>query len=235
MIKETDLYLPVKKFLQAQGYEVKSEVKGCDVVALKPNMPTVVVELKLVFSLELVLQGVDRLDLSDDVYLAVCAPDTPSKRKNWRARQKSGLKLCRRLGLGLMHVTTEGEAQGGFVQVLLDPAPYTPRKNKKKETKLVSEFKSRAGDPNTGGAVRTSIMTAYRQNALRCAHLLSDVDEMKVSAIRDQAGVPNAATILQKNHYGWFERVSRGHYALTETGQLALKDNADMTGTVSTA
>ena len=30
---EADLYAPVKAYLEAQGYEVKSEVRGCDLVA----------------------------------------------------------------------------------------------------------------------------------------------------------------------------------------------------------
>ena len=34
-MKETDLYLPLKKFLEKQDYEVKAEVENCDVVAVK--------------------------------------------------------------------------------------------------------------------------------------------------------------------------------------------------------
>ena len=59
---ESALYAPVKRFLQAQGFEVKGEVCGCDLVALRGNEPPVVVvgELKLRFNLELVLQGIER-------------------------------------------------------------------------------------------------------------------------------------------------------------------------------
>ena len=81
-MQETDLYQPVKDFFEAEGYEVKAEINGCDVVAIKDDAPTVIVELKTTFSLELVLQGIDRQKLSDDVYLAVPKPDTPIKRKN---------------------------------------------------------------------------------------------------------------------------------------------------------
>ena len=35
MAGEADLYLPVKLFLEGQGYDVKGEVRGCDVVALR--------------------------------------------------------------------------------------------------------------------------------------------------------------------------------------------------------
>ena len=226
MTREADLYLPVKAMLEAKGYEVKAEVKGCDVVGVKADVPTVIVELKLAFSLDLVVQGVSRQALTDDVYLAVLAPDTPLKRKNWRARQKGYLKLCHKLGLGLMHVTAPIE-NNGQVRVLLDPKTYTPRKNGRKKTQLIAEFKDRAGDPNIGGVNRTKIMTAYRQDALRCALVLEKKNEMKVSDIRAEAGVQNAASILQKNHYNWFERAARGIYCLSKEGRKSLHNNPD--------
>ena len=68
--RETDLYLPVKAFLEGQGYAVKGEIDGCDLVAVRGEEDPVVVELKRSFSLELVFQAIDRLKLSDKVYLA---------------------------------------------------------------------------------------------------------------------------------------------------------------------
>jgi hypothetical protein len=46
---ETSLYLPVKRFLEGLGFEVKGEVCGCDVVALDKGTPAAVIvaELKL--------------------------------------------------------------------------------------------------------------------------------------------------------------------------------------------
>ena len=72
---ETALYAPVKRFLEAQGFAVKGEVCGCDLVALRGDEPPVVVigELKLTFNLELVLQGVERSAACDEVWLAVRA------------------------------------------------------------------------------------------------------------------------------------------------------------------
>ena len=43
---ETSLYAPVKAFLEAQGYQVKAEVRHCDVVARRGDEPPVIVELK---------------------------------------------------------------------------------------------------------------------------------------------------------------------------------------------
>ena len=70
-MRETTLYRPVKAFLEAQGYAVKGEVTGCDLVAIRGDEPPVIVELKTSFSLSLVFQGIVRQDLSDTVYLAV--------------------------------------------------------------------------------------------------------------------------------------------------------------------
>ena len=43
---ESDLYAPVKALLEGQGYVVKGEVRGCDVVAVRGREPPVIVELK---------------------------------------------------------------------------------------------------------------------------------------------------------------------------------------------
>ena len=74
-LSETALYLPVKRFLEALGFEVKGEVCGYDAVGVRAGEPPLVViaELKLSFNLELVLQAVDRLRAADQVYLAVVA------------------------------------------------------------------------------------------------------------------------------------------------------------------
>ena len=43
-LRETELYPPVKAYLEANGYTVRAEVLGCDVVALKDD-DVVAVEL----------------------------------------------------------------------------------------------------------------------------------------------------------------------------------------------
>ena len=222
-MKESDLYLPVKRFLEARGYEVKAEVKGCDVVARLPDpaSPPLVVELKTAFSLDLVLQGISRQRLSDDVYLAVPTPDTPAKRRNWRGRRRALLRLCRRLELGLMLVDPAARPDRA-VEIVVDPGPYKPRRDRKAHHRLATEFAKRVGDPNLGGVTRRTIVTAYRQDAIRCAEALAS-GPLAVKVIRADAQVERAAAILQKNHYGWFERVSRGTYRLTELGQAGLR------------
>ncbi len=226
-MKETDLYLPVKAYLEKLNYTVKSEIKGCDIVAI-PNdsdldVLPLIVELKLSLSLELIHQGIHRQKLSDRVYIAVPEADTVIKKRNWRAKLKSNLKLCRMLGLGLITVNTKSSSYEG-VKVLLDPAPYAPRKNAKRQNDLKSEFTQRVGDPNTGGINKQKIMTAYRQRALLCAHCLSIEYSMSLKFLRSTSDIKDCAQILQKNYYGWFERVARGEYRLTQVGLLALNE-----------
>ena len=50
---ETVLYPFVKAFLEARGFEVKGEIVGCDIVAVRGDEPPVIVigELKLTFNL----------------------------------------------------------------------------------------------------------------------------------------------------------------------------------------
>ena len=209
MTLESDLYAPVKALLEGQGYVVKGEVRGCDVVAVRGTEPPVIIELKRTFGLGLVLQGVDRLSLTDLVYLAV---------GQWPKQMKNVKKLCRRLGLGFIVVGN------GKADVVLDPAPYTPRQNKRKAGRLLGEHARRVGDPNLGGqAMRAPLMTAYRQEALRCAELLAANGPMKVAALRAACAAPKAAQILQDDVYGWFERVERGVYTITPKGRLGLE------------
>jgi hypothetical protein len=219
--REEDLYAPVKAFLEGQGYAVKAEVRGCDLVARRGEEPPVIVELKKAFNLALVLQGVDRLAMSDQVYLAFAAP---ARMASWRRDRKGMLKLCRRLGLGLLTVHPEK----AVVEPLLDPLPYQPRPNRKRQALLLREFAQRVGDPNTGGQTRRPIVTAYRQNALRCAALLQRDGPTKAALIAAGSGVAKAAPLLQRDVYGWFLRVERGIYDLSPKGREALVLYADM-------
>jgi hypothetical protein len=214
MSAETELYAPVKAFLEAQGYEVKGEVRGCDAVGVRAGEEPVIVELKRGFSLELVLQGVDRLALSPHVYLAVGA---------WPRRLPEIRRLCRRLGLGLLIV------RRGHVEVAADPEPYTPRRDRKAAARLLGEHARRRGDPTRGGSTRQPVMTAYRQEALRCATLLEAQGPMSLAALRAAGDVPAAAKILQRDVYGWFERRGRGVYALSEGGRAGLERFGRMT------
>jgi hypothetical protein len=209
---ESSLYLPVKRFLEKLGFEVKGEVCGCDLVALDAGSPTAVVigELKLTFTLELVLQAVDRTAVCDEIWLAVRA----SRRGRGRESDPRVKKLCRYLGFGLLSVFASGK-----VEVLVEPVPWRPRRDAKRRSRIVEEHRRRLGDPAAGGSTRQPIMTAYRQQALACAAALAHAPGRP----RDlKASMPDAPKILLSNVYGWFVRVERGVYTLSDGGKAAL-------------
>ena len=221
-MREQTLYPPVKAFLEAQGYVVKGEVNTCDLVAIRGEEPPVVVELKTSFSLRLVFQGIERQGLSDSVYFAV--PPFSGR----TTRRKDALALCRRLGLGLLTVRLE---PAPFVEALLDPAPYRPRPRRHSVGRLLREFQRRVGDPNQGGSTRRKIMTAYRQDALRCASHLHLNGPTKAAVAAKAVGVGRARAIMYADHYGWFERRANsppGVYGLTPKGREALEEYADV-------
>lgn len=209
---ETTLYLPIKRFLEAAGYRVKGEIAGCDLVGLSPDEPPVVVicELKLSFNLELILQAVDRAAASDEVWIAARV----SVKGKGRESDRRYRDLCRRLGFGMLAVS-----DNGTVDIIVSPVASMPRKNARKRSRLVNEHKKRKGDPAVGGSTRAPIMTAYRQQALACAAALQG-GPLRPRDLKPI--VPVAANILRGNVYGWFERLDRGIYGLTEAGAEAL-------------
>ncbi|MHA6264941.1 DUF2161 domain-containing phosphodiesterase [Arenibacterium sp. CAU 1754] len=213
-LTETALYPPVKALLERQGYTVKGEVGAADVMAVRADDPPVIVELKTRFSLSLFHQAIARLSVTDHVYVAVPKPTG----KTARRALKDNTALCRRLGLGLITVLADGRAE-----VQCDPGPYAPRKSKKRTARLLREFDRLQGDPNAGGATRHGIVTAYRQDALRCAAHLAEHGPTKGAMVARAAQVPQATRIMADNHYGWFERVEKGIYALTTEGSQGLK------------
>ena len=210
-LRETALYPAVKRFLEARGCEVKGEVAGCDVVGVQPGAGPrlVLAELKLSFTLELVLQAVDRLAAGDEVWLAVLAT------RRGRDRDRRVGRLCQALGVGLLAVAPgRGEAA-----VLAEPLPCPPRANPRARRRLLAEHAARTGDPMPGGSGGVPIMTAYRQRALACAALLR-AGPGRPRDLRPAA--PDAARILHRNVYGWFDRVERGVYRLSSTGEVAV-------------
>jgi hypothetical protein len=214
-IKETDLYHPVKTFLERQGYDVKGEIGAVDVMAVRGNEAPVIVELKTGISLSLFHQAIERQAITDFVYVAVPF----NSGRAFYTSLKRNTSLCRRLGLGMITVRLKDE----LVQVHCDPGPYAPRKSKPKTARLLKEFAKRVGDPNKGGAMRQGLITAYRQDALRCALTLSKTGPLKAALVAKESGVEKARQIMADDHYGWFEKISTGIYVITPDGISALK------------
>lgn len=209
IMQETDLYPHVKRLLESQGFEVKAEVKSCDVMAVRGTESPIIVELKNGLTLQLIYQAIDRLSITELVYIAIARPK--------RAVPLEAQKLCKRLGLGLLVVS-----KSGSVDVLAEPIPYIPRPNKNRKTALLKEFHKRKGDPNIGGSTKTKLMTAYKQDALRCLKHLHENGPTKISVLRKATNVERSATILRADYYGWFVKAERGIYGITELGGKAV-------------
>jgi hypothetical protein len=211
-MSETALYPAVKRFLEDAGFCVKGEVNGCDAVAVRDGgeLRLAIVEMKLGFNLELLLQAMDRMRMADEVWLAV-----PATRRG-RDRDPRVHRLCRALGFGLLAINVGRNR----VEVLAEPGPYRPRPDTRRRARLLSEHARRNGDPSPGGSARQPIMTAYRQQALACADALRS-GPGRPRDLREVA--PDAGRILIRNVYGWFERADRGVYRLTDVGEAALQ------------
>ncbi|WP_440118173.1 DUF2161 domain-containing phosphodiesterase [Paenibacillus sp. QZ-Y1] len=228
---ETELYSPVKAFFEQRGFDVKAEVKHCDLVGVKSDQhEPLIVEMKKTFNLSLLLQGMQRLKLTPFVYLAV--ERNRSKRGAVNQRWGELTALCKQLGLGLITVTFY-KTKSPLIDVLCEPTAQGHggtgiRKSGVRRQRLLREFDERSGDYNTGGSTRRQLVTAYREKALRIASALRTQGEASPASLAKQTSVGSAAAILQKNYYGWFERLSRGRYVLTIKGVQALTEHAHM-------
>ncbi len=204
--KETDLYEPIRAFLEEEGYQVQAEVKHCDIAAEK-NGRLVVVELKRAFGLKLVYQGLERQSLTDEVFVAIPRPKKGAREKAWQDM----LRLLKRLELGLLTVALDSPLK--TVDVVLTPADSMIRKNKRKKEQL---------DANIGGMTRRKIITAYRERVIRLACILEREGEISLAELRAR-GLEELAALLSRNYEKWFVRVEKGVYALSEKGKTELK------------
>ena len=186
---ETELYAPLKAFFERQGYSIKGEVRTCDLVGLREGEEQpLIVEMKKTFNLSLLLQGVERLRLSPNVYLAVERVRDKKGAVNQRWGELSG--LCRRLGLGLITIVFY-KTKAPLVEVLAEPGDTPPkaRSGARRREKLLYEFRERSGDYNTGGSTRVKLVTAYREKALRVALALQAAEaEAALGLLEGRAG-----------------------------------------------
>jgi len=211
-MKEIDLYNPVKRFLEGQGYEVKGEIRECDIMAVRSDEDPVVVELKLAFSLDVLLQAVNRLSISSVVYIGI-----PSSCRAFRKRRHRIVKLLRMLGIGLIRIVVNSKASR--VEVVLDPGEYHPRIHSKRRRQLLGEFERRRGDSLPGGSARRrGMMTAYRQKAIQIAQYLTENGPTKASIIAHAIEESEVRPILYRNVYGWFDRLGEGVYQISPRG-----------------
>jgi len=210
--KESDLYAPLKLYLEAQGYDVQGEVKGCDLVAVRGD-DFLVVEMKKSFNLKLLVQATTRQKVCSSVYMAF--PVTKSIQSRRRLNEIKA--LAKRLHLGLMLV--HDRPSGLVVEVPLLPDFQVFRTDVKAQKALAKEFFAREHSVNTGGIVKQRIITAHREKALNLVAFLKLHGPSSVATLKDYTGDKQIGSLLSVNHYGWFERVARGTYSINENSQ----------------
>jgi len=177
---------------------------------------------------------VERRALTPYVYVAAERSD----RKN--AFGISELRrLCGLLGIGLLTVKLY-KRKPSLVELHCEPAGPDeattygfgsggpPKAPGRRTARVLDEFRERSGDYNAGGITGRKLVTAYREKALRCAEALYTHGPLAPRQVRDLIASDMARSILARNVYGWFRRVSRGVYALTPTGEKALGEFADV-------
>lgn len=216
-ILEEDLYKPIHDFFIDKGFTVRSEIQHCDIAAVKDDV-LVVVEMKKNLSVKLLTQAVKRQKLADLVFIAVPKPKKFRYSRSWN----DTVHLIRRLELGLIFVSFKDK--NAFTEVVIEPKVFDRSKsiqmNKKKRSKLVEEFKGRNKELNVGGSKGKKLVTAYREQAIFIGCCLKRYGEMSTRDLR-KIGTDDkkTSTILQRNHYEWFERVKLGVYKLTSKGE----------------
>lgn len=216
-LKETELYPPLKSWLEEAGYEVFGEVRGCDLAARREGQ-LLLVEMKLAINLDLLLQLLRRQEAEALVYAAVPAPAAQNKR--WRELTR----LLKRLEAGLILVHFSQVRPR--VELAFHPVVQERRRSRKKTQAFLAEMSGRGRDHNIGGGTRQKLVTAYREQALMIARLLERSGPSSPKVLREMGSGPKTGPILLANHYQWFERLERGLYALSPAGRLALTDYA---------
>ncbi|MBN1797353.1 MAG: hypothetical protein JW822_02170 [Spirochaetales bacterium] len=216
-IKETDLYNPLKCYLENQGYKINSEVNNCDIVATKGD-ELIIIELKTRFTISLVAQAVKRKQITDSVYVAVALPQG----KNHLPSFANARLILRKLEIGLILVNFLKTKTK--VEIIFHPKEYIKKRQHKKRIAIIKEIEGRYAEFNLGGSpVKHERISAYKQETIRIACLLKDRGMLSPKKLRGLGTSMKTQSILSNNVYGWFDRVERGTYILNKAGSLALK------------
>lgn len=224
-LQEVDLYKPIQRYFSLEGYDVYGEVKDCDMVAVKED-DLVIIELKLTLSVDLLIQASKRQKLTDQVYIAIPRPKGRLNSRQWADK----CHLIKRLELGLIVVSFPGNRSKA--DILIHPTPFSLKKptgrNKMKRDAILKEINGRSADFNVGGSNRTKIMTAYKENCIQIACILDKMGPLSPKALKDIGAGDKIPSILTNNYYGWFERIKRGTYTITEKGKIEVLEYQEL-------
>jgi len=215
--KESDMYEPIRNLLTEQGFTVRGEVKGCDIAAVKDDILWVV-EMKLAANLTLIYQAMERQTATGWVFIAI-----PRPRDN---RSLTKLKkLVTKLQLGLITVALDSPFK--HAEILIFPVGKDNKKNKKTAA-VKKEISGRTVD-STGGTTKVQINTAFRERCVRIACLLEIKGTATAKELVKLGCAKDAGRLMHINVLGWFEKVSKGVYGLSDVGIGYLEDNATAT------
>jgi|AntRauTorcE11897_2_1112592.scaffolds.fasta_scaffold05042_1 hypothetical protein len=220
---ERDMYPILKKYFESLGYTVKAEVNDIDIMALKDDV-VILVEMKTSLNTQLIAQGIKRRSLGDLVYLSILKPSDKVLKSN---HFKDKCLILNTLELGLMLVDKKYQ----IVDVYMDPTHHPVRQRTKKKNALLKEFNERKTSFNIGGANKRKIITAYRELALLALYYIKDSPK-STKELRAYTQRTKVVDILQKNYYGWFKRLRRGIYGITDEGEKALETYEDIINTL---
>lgn len=211
---ETDMYAPVKKYFEEQGYTVRSEVMGIDATAVKADT-MLLLEFKKSFNMTLLYQAIDRQKISKHVYVVIPRPGK-------RGGELKNIKhIVQKLELGL--VTVDMEVVGRPVEVVIEPKAEKILNNRRSR-RVLNEACSRKLDGNSGGSVNVKLLTAFRERNIKIACTLYKNGELTVKELKKFGCDKDTSSILRRNFYGWFYNVRKGVYFLTEEGFKEIED-----------
>ena len=118
------------------------------------------------------------------------------------------------------------------INVIHHPIPFDRMKSmqqsKKRRIRLLTEIEGRTGDFNTGGSNKLKIMTSYKENCIHIACCLIHHGPLSSKSLREIGTGEKTYQILHKNYEGWFEKIERGIYGISETGINGLKEYPEL-------
>ncbi len=218
---EKELYPPIHDLFEKLGYKVNAEVRDCDMTAVKDG-ELIIVELKRNLTVALLAQGIKRLRTGAKVYVAAPKPKQYSFRK-----LRGTFAVIKKLELGLIFVTLRGEYS--FAEIVFPPREFKPTgRNYTMRKEIIKEIEGRTVDTNTGGVTGTKIVTAYTERCIHIACMLDMYGDMTTKEIKAKGGGDNAYGILNRNVFGWFEKIDRFTYRITDKGRRALPEYPEL-------
>lgn len=223
-LAETDLYGPVRDYLEAQGYLVQGEVRQCDVAAVRGE-ELLVVELKLRLGHEVLAQAARRREIADVVYVAI---PKPPRIAEWRKRSVGLLYLLRRLEIGLLLVSPRART-APRVAVEAPVAIFDPVRNGALRSAVLREVRRRSGDFNPGGSVRRKLVGAHRETAIHIACCLERHGPLRVTDLHRLGTGLSTRSVLEASARieCWFRRLPDERWSLRPRGKRALEEHPE--------